>query len=183
MIENLTKQREKHKQSCISNNDNSHEIIADLYSDPTHFIFEIIQNAEDAKAKYVNFTLVDDSLIIEHNGDIFTYNEIDERYSDIHSITTVGNSTKKNDINKIGKFGAGFKSVFAVTNTPKIHSGKYHFEIKDFIIPIEIDPINLENNITKIILPLKNEEVKEKISEKLQNLEMETLLFLNNRTL
>lgn len=173
MIEGLTEQREKHKQSCIDNNDNSHEIIADLYSDPTHFIFEIIQNAEDTKAQYVNFNLLDDNLIIEHNGDAFTY-------SDIDSITTVGNSTKKDDINKIGKFGAGFKSVFAVTNTPKIHSGKYHFEIKDFIIPIEINRIALENNITKIILPLKNKEVQEKISEKLQNLEMETLLFLNN---
>jgi hypothetical protein len=180
VIEKLTEQREEHKQSCINNNDNSHAIIADLYSDPTHFIFEIIQNAEDAKAKYINFSLIDNNLGIEHNGDEFTYNEIDKKYSDIHSITTVGNSTKKDDINKIGKFGAGFKSVFAVTNAPKIHSGKYHFEIKDFIIPIEIDPINLENNITKIILPLKNEEVKEKISEKIQNLEMETLLFLNN---
>jgi len=173
MIEELTEQREKHKQSCINNNDNSHAIIADLYSDPTHFIFEIIQNAEDAKAKYINFSLIDNNLGIEHDGDEFIH-------SDIASITTVGDSTKKDDINKIGKFGAGFKSVFAVTNTPKIYSGKYHFEIKDFIIPVEIDSINLENNITRIILPLKNEEVKEKISEKLQNLEMETLLFLNN---
>ena len=173
MISKLTEQRKRHKQSCIDNHDNSHEIIANLYSDPTHFIFEIIQNAEDTKAKYINFILENNNLVIEHNGKDFDYNDID-------SITTIGNSTKKDDINKIGKFGAGFKSVFAVTNTPKIHSGDYHFEIQDFIIPIEIQSIELKSNITKIILPLKDNEVKEKISYKLQNLEMETLLFLNN---
>ena len=173
MIKELTEQRKRHKQSCIDNHDNSHEIIANLYSDPTHFIFEIIQNAEDTKANYIKFNFENNNLVIEHDGKKFDYNDID-------SITTIGNSTKKDDINKIGKFGAGFKSVFAVTNTPKIYSGDYHFEIQDFIIPIEIQPIELKNNITKIILPLKDDEAKEKISYKLKNLEMETLLFLNN---
>jgi len=44
----------------------------------------------------------------------------------------------------IGKFGAGFKSVFAVTKTPQIHSGEYHFKIRDFIIPEQIPSINNE---------------------------------------
>ncbi len=180
MIKKLTEERKKHKQSCIKNGDNSHAIIADLYSDPTHFIFEIIQNAEDAKANQISFDIVNDDLVIEHNGKTFTYNEKNEKLSDIHSITTIGSSTKKDDINKIGKFGAGFKSVFAVTDKPKIYSGQYHFEIQDFIVPVNIKEITLKENITKIILPLKNSEVKEKISQKLQNLEMETLLFLNN---
>ncbi|HHB52138.1 MAG TPA: hypothetical protein ENK75_03720, partial [Saprospiraceae bacterium] len=152
---------------------NSHEIIANFYSDPTHFIFEIIQNAEDAKAEFINFEISNNELIINHNGKIFDYDDID-------SITTIGNSTKKDDINKIGKFGAGFKSVFAVTDTPRIHSGKFHFKIEDFIVPVEIQPIKLQEKLTNIILPLKNNEVKARISKKLKNLEMETLLFLNN---
>ena len=173
MIQKLTEQRKKHKQSCIDNKDNSHEIIANFYSDPTHFIFEIIQNAEDAKAEFINFEISNNELIINHNGKIFDYDDID-------SITTIGNSTKQDDINKIGKFGAGFKSVFAVTDTPRIHSGKFHFKIEDFIVPVEIQPIKLQEKLTNIILPLKNNEVKARISKKLKNLEMETLLFLNN---
>ncbi len=148
-------------------------IIADLYSDPTHFIFEILQNAEDTKATMVSFQIIENDIIIEHNGKLFDI-------EDIQSITDIANSTKKEDINKIGKFGAGFKSVFAITDTPQIHSGNYHFKIQDYIVPIEIKAIHTDDNITKIILPLKNIEIKNKVSEKLKNLEIETLLFLNS---
>ena len=125
----LTEKRREHVKSCQDNDDNSHKIIAELYSDPSHFVYEILQNSDDAKASEIQFTLTKKNLEIVHNGKkLFSYN-------DIKSITTVGSTTKKDDINAIGKFGAGFKSVFAVTNTPQIHSGEYHFEIQDFIVP------------------------------------------------
>ena len=43
-------------------------ILVDQYSDRTHFIFELIQNAEDAGATYVAFSLYQDRLILCHNG-------------------------------------------------------------------------------------------------------------------
>ena len=105
----LTQKRREHIQSCRDNNDNSHEIIAGLYSDPSHFIYEILQNADDAGASEVRFGLTSNSLSITHNGKkLFNFNDVD-------SITTVGSSTKKDDVNSIGTFGAGFKSVFAIT--------------------------------------------------------------------
>ena len=70
------------------------KILADLYSDPAHFIEEIIQNAEDAcqRAKIQNgvisITLFADAIQIAHNGIPFDEN-------DLMAITTFGVTTKK----------------------------------------------------------------------------------------
>ena len=39
-------------------------IIINQYSDRTHFIYELIQNAEDAGATYVRFHLFKDKLVL-----------------------------------------------------------------------------------------------------------------------
>lgn len=178
-LSDLTNKRREHIQSCRDNNDNSHEIIAGLYSDPSHFIYELLQNADDAGASEVGFSLTSKSLSITHNGKkLFDFDDVD-------SITTVGSSTKKDDVNSIGTFGAGFKAVFAITKTPSIHSGDYHFKINDFIVPEEIEPTNIEKQFTKIILPFNHPDIStdnasKQISDRLQALESESLLFLRN---
>ncbi len=178
-LSDLTNKRRKHIQSCRDNNDNSHEIIAGLYSDPSHFIYELLQNADDAGASEVIFRLTSKSLSITHNGEkLFDFNDVD-------SITTVGSSTKKDDVNSIGTFGAGFKSVFAITKTPSIHSGDYHFQVIDFIVPEEIEPTYIERKFTEIILPFNHPDIStdntyKQISYRLQALESESLLFLRN---
>ncbi len=175
----LTQKRREHIKSCRDNNDNSHEIIAGLYSDPSHFIYEILQNADDAGASEVIFRLTQESLSITHNGNkLFNFNDVD-------SITTVGSSTKKDDVNSIGTFGAGFKSVFAITKTPHIHSGDFSFKITNFIVPEEIEPTNIEKKTTQIILPFNHPDIPsdivyKQISARLQALESESLLFLRN---
>lgn len=176
-LSNLTQKRREHIKSCHDNSDNSHEIIARLYSDPSHFIYELLQNADDAKASKVIFNLASDYLEITHNGEkLFNFGDVD-------SITTVGSSTK--DINSIGTFGAGFKSVFAITKTPYIHSGYYDFKIIDFIVPEEIEPKNLKEQDTIIVLPFNHPDILpivayNQIVERLQKLEYESLLFLRN---
>lgn len=175
----LTNKRRDHIRSCRENNDNSHEIIAGLYSDPSHFIYELLQNADDAGASEVLFLLTSRSLSITHNGEKkFDFNDVD-------SITTVGSSTKKDDVNSIGTFGAGFKSVFAITKTPSIHSGDYHFQIVDFIVPEEIELKNIDKECTEIILPFNHPDISsdnasKQIEDRLQALESESLLFLRN---
>ena len=177
-LSDLTNKRREHILSCRENEDNSHEIIAGLYSDPSHFIYELLQNADDAEASEVSIKLTHDSVIFKHNGrKLFNYD-------DIKSITTVGASTKKDDINAIGKFGAGFKSVFGVTSSPIIHSGEYHFKIVDFIVPEDISPINSSKE-TIVILPFNHnrlsvEEAYHQISERLVALEAESLLFVRH---
>ena len=41
-------------------------IIINQYSDRTHFIYEILQNAEDAGATRIQFHLEKEKLVIEH---------------------------------------------------------------------------------------------------------------------
>ena len=55
----------------------------------------------------------------------------------------------------IGRFGLGFKSVYLVTDAPRIHSGDWHFEITAGCIPKEIPiPGDYTKGLTKIVLPL-----------------------------
>jgi HSP90 family molecular chaperone len=115
-------------------------LLAHLYSDRTHFIYEILQNAEDAGAKinkkiWINFHLFKDRLEIRHNGKLFDH-------ADVQGICGLVEGTKNNDLTQIGKFGIGFKSVYAYTNTPKVYSGNEAFCIENYVLPHPIDKVN-----------------------------------------
>src|SRR5260370_27751419 len=85
------------------------------YSDPVHFVYELLQNAEDQGATEAQFQLAPTHLIFSHNGKPFTR-------QDVVNITGIGNSNKPQEANKIGRFGMGFKSVFAITERPEIYT-------------------------------------------------------------
>lgn len=130
------------------------KIIVNQYSDRTHFIYEILQNAEDAKASEIRFELQKNHLIIVHNGRLF--NE-----KDIVGVCGIADGTKE-DGTCIGHFGIGFKSVYGYSETPRIYSGKYSFEIRNQIFPYEVAGINwIKDNETCIILPFNKEGVTE----------------------
>ena len=155
-------------------------ILVKQYKDRTHFLFELLQNAEDAKATSVRLILERDMLIIEHNGILFSKD-------DVVSITKVAKSTKgAGGAGSIGRFGIGFKSVYAYASTPKIYSGDYAFEIRDFIYPYEIHHIELDHDWTRIEIPFNNGEIEPQkafleIHRALrEQIRSDTLLFLNN---
>ncbi len=175
-IDELEKKREKHLISSKENDDNSHKLIVEMYADFGHYIYELLQNTDDAKATEIIFRLSNKCLEVEHNGTkLFDY-------KDVKSITTIGLSTKKDDINTIGKFGAGFKSVFNITHTPEIYSGGYRFKITDYIVPHWLDnKVELNKYKTLIRLPFKNlEKDKSIILKQLESITKECLLFLKN---
>ena len=91
------------------------DLLGHLYSDRTHFIFELIQNAEDAGASELTFTLFADRLEVRHDGRPFTE-------ADVRGVSGVAQSTKSGDLTSIGRFGIGFKSVYAYTKNPRIYS-------------------------------------------------------------
>ena len=112
----------------------SGKLAAGLYDDRTHFIFELLQNAEDALgrrgewhgSRKVAFTLNPTRLTLSHFGKPF-----DE--ADVRSVCDIAESTKNES--SIGRFGLGFKSVYTVTDLPEIHSGDEDFAIENYVFP------------------------------------------------
>ena len=102
--------------------------LSGMYSDQTHFIFELLQNAEDVDASRVEFRLYRDRLEFEHDG-----NDFNEK--DIKAICKLIFGTKGDDLTKHGKFGVGFMSVYSFTRSPSIHSGVEHFTIENYEQP------------------------------------------------
>lgn len=48
------------------------ERIIQLYTDKSHFVYELLQNAEDAEASRIKFVQYDDRLEVFHDGKPFT---------------------------------------------------------------------------------------------------------------
>lgn len=182
-IEELSKKRKRWVDANRENNfeEGIKRLLTDLYPDNAHFIFELLQNAEDPHAKVVRFNLTDKVLEFEHDGDrIFDLRDVD-------SITSIGVSTKRDDPTSIGKFGVGFKAVFAYTNTPEIHSGTIHFLIRDLVVPetINVNNINISDRKTRFVFPFDHPskipaQAVEEIERGLRGLSDNTLLFLNH---
>jgi hypothetical protein len=147
-----------------------------------------LQNADDAGASEVIFKVSEQELVVEHNGKPFTSD-------DVRAISYFGKG--KTDITKIGHFGLGFKSVFADTASPRIHSGSESFEITDLYtlraVPL---PPDLKRSRTRFVLPFNHElrrpayieaerlkegtTARKEIAAKLAKLGPETLLFTRN---
>lgn len=170
--------------------DIGHFISQQLYNDPSHFVYELLQNSEDAlerrfqsndKSDFscsVKFLLYKDRLEFRHYGQPF--NE-----SDVRGISDILKGSKSKDDSQIGKFGIGFKSVYSFTSTPFIYSGEEHFFIERYIRPQEAEPhYDRHDEETLFIFPFNHnkgskEEVFNVIAEKLKKLGSRVLLFLN----
>jgi hypothetical protein len=154
------------------------ELLGQLYSDRTHFLFELIQNAEDAGATELTFELLEDRLEVRHDGRAFTE-------ADVRGLCGVGQGTKAEDLLQIGKFGIGFKSVYAYTDNPRIYGADEHFRIEKYVRPHQVDPLGGAAGETVFIFPFDRDEVPPpaaagEISAALRDLSVETLLFLRS---
>lgn len=155
----------------------------DLYSDDTHFVSELIQNADDNEYEpnvvpRLTFSLNPNKLVIVNN-------EIGFSAKNVYALCLTGSSTKKGNKYKTGEKGIGFKSVFTVSDTPEIHSNEFHFKfdrtVKDkplgFVIPYWIDDSSdAVNGETVIVLPAPKDEKFD--ASKLHSLDPYLLLFL-----
>lgn len=159
----------------------SGKLAAGLYDDRTHFIFELLQNAEDALgrrgawhgSRKVAFTLNPTRLTLSHFGKPF-----DE--ADVRSVCDIAESTKNES--SIGRFGLGFKSVYTVTDLPEIHSGDEDFAIENYVFPKRMARSARAADETQIILPLKPEDASaaQDITAGFRHLGPGALLFLRH---
>ncbi len=80
----------------------------DIYSENKRFIYELIQNADDAAVVDQSELMIEVKsgfVVLSHNGKPF-----DER--DLRGLCGIGRGTKRDDEAKTGYKGIGFKSVF-----------------------------------------------------------------------
>lgn len=159
----------------------------DLYAKDTHFIFELIQNAEDneyppGKKPELQFRLTNTSLIITNNESGFL-----EKH--VKAICKVGVSTKDKRQGYIGEKGIGFKSVFQITSCPQIFSNKFQFELPEshkqtglgYIVPnwINKTPEIVNDNGTTMIFPLDQAQFNSDQAEQLlKEISPQTIIFL-----
>lgn len=156
--------------------------VIEKYPETAHFIYELIQNADDALASEVTIFLFKDKLVFKHNGKRqFSITDAREQIGvigDINSITSVACSTKKDEEHTIGKFGVGFKSVFQYTDVPSIYDDTFWFKIENYMVPILLDSDHKlrQPGETLFEIPFKNpEKAYSEILDRLQNLNMPTL--------
>ena len=154
-------------------------LLAGHYSDSNHFVYELLQNAEDAfdkstgvSASKVVIEYYPDKLVFYHNGKPF-----DE--ADVRGVSSMLMGTKdRDDAQTIGRFGMGFKSVFKYTYQPEIYSDDEAFKITNYLLPVEIIdgwdyetekksiicklgegrsfvPFSKEEHLTKIVIPFQ----------------------------
>lgn len=134
----------------------------ELYSTETHFVLELIQNADDndylpGVAPRLAFRLTDGRLVLVNN-------EVGFAEKNVRALCDVGKSSKAKKTGYIGEKGIGFKSVFKVSDTPEIHSNGYHFcfdrsnetNLLGYVVPIWCSvPKDAVAGQTTIILPAK----------------------------
>lgn len=171
------------------------ERIIQLYTDKSHFVYELLQNAEDAGASRIEFQQYPDKLVVLHDGHPFTL-------ENLQGLCDIGKSDKVDDLNQIGEFGVGFKSVFGICERVQLYShpsekdikegyNQFAIEILNFTQPIDIEDQNMEPGYTtKFIFPFSVgfpfsgfetvEELNRVLSKRLQNLGITTLLFMKN---
>lgn len=169
--------------------------VVDKYSDQAHFIYELLQNADDVKATTARFRLEKSGLYFTHDGLVrFTVSDPQNEKKDteggtlghINALASIGNSSKANEPNKIGKFGVGFKAVFQYTETPHIYDPEIQFKIERFIVPHRLDSDFdwRKSSETVFFFPFDHKEKQpreshDEILEKLKALEF-PVLFLSS---
>ena len=196
--------KNKHDWYAMTENPQKYEaLLAGHYSDSNHFVYELLQNAEDERASKVVIEYYDDKLVFYHNGDSF-----DE--ADVKGVSSMLMGTKnRDDAQTIGRFGMGFKSVFKYTYQPEIYSDDEAFVIKSYLLPeertnswdfrtvkenleypeggtVKYCPFKSEEHLTKIVIPFKKKDADGNlygvdgadVLEKLRSLSGEILLFL-----
>uniref|UniRef100_A0A8C9FS67 Sacsin/Nov domain-containing protein n=1 Tax=Pavo cristatus TaxID=9049 RepID=A0A8C9FS67_PAVCR len=111
--------------------------ILEEYPSISDIFKELLQNADDANATECNFlidmrrnmdireNLLDPGMAACHGPALWSFNNSEFSDSDFLNITRLGESLKRSEVDKVGKFGLGFNSVYHITDVPIILSREF----------------------------------------------------------
>uniref|UniRef100_A0A8C4S8P2 Sacsin molecular chaperone n=1 Tax=Erpetoichthys calabaricus TaxID=27687 RepID=A0A8C4S8P2_ERPCA len=111
--------------------------ILEEYPSVSDIFKELLQNADDASATECSFlidmrknldmreNLLDPGMAVCHGPALWSFNNSVFSDSDFLNITRLGGSIKRCEVDKVGKFGLGFNSVYHVTDIPIIMSREF----------------------------------------------------------
>ncbi|XP_039392976.1 sacsin isoform X5 [Mauremys reevesii] len=111
--------------------------ILEEYPSVSDIFKELLQNADDANATECNFmidmrrnmnireNLLDPGMAACHGPALWSFNNSEFSDSDFLNITRLGESLKREEVDKVGKFGLGFNSVYHITDIPIIMSREF----------------------------------------------------------
>jgi len=165
---------------------------AKLYSDSHHFLFELIQNADDNQYDDPIPTM---GIFLEETRTTrilrIDCNEIGFSRANLEAICSLSESSKAQPDRKrkyIGEKGMGFKSVFAVADVVTVRSGYYSFKFVNnkseplaMIMPHWVEPSKTQSMAnTSITLELSREFSTKKFVKKLKSMDPAFLIFLKN---
>lgn len=129
----------------FQNADDAAEELRSLYSDPqNHFLGNrFVVNYDGSQlvivhwGRQINQTKVHGASVEGHNG----------FKRDLQKMLLLSQSDKEQDqLDVVGKFGLGFKSVFFVTNVPYIFSGRLRFKVLGGFLPDPLEESESENS-------------------------------------
>ncbi|XP_038066420.1 sacsin-like [Patiria miniata] len=109
----------------------------DMYKEGPGIFNELIQNADDAGATEVKFlldwrdnkqtahNLMGEGMKSCHGPALWVFNDGIFTKDDIANICNIAAQSKKDQLDKVGRFGLGFTSVYHLTDIPSVVSGPY----------------------------------------------------------
>ncbi|XP_078258551.1 sacsin isoform X1 [Rhinoraja longicauda] len=111
--------------------------ILEEYPSVADIFKELLQNADDAEGTECSFlidmrgnsdireNLLDPGMVQCHGPALWSFNNSDFSDADFVNITRLGGSLKRSEVDKVGKFGLGFNSVYHITDIPIILSREF----------------------------------------------------------
>ena len=139
------------------------------YKDDAGIFKELIQNADDAGATEVSLlidwrdgpasSLLSPDMKLCQGPSLWAYNNATFTDADFANIAKLAGRTKEADLNKIGRFGLGFTSVYHLTDVPSLVS-------RNFVVIFDPHRHHLGNHIRDPLKPgVKMDFVDTSISE------------------
>ncbi|KIX05483.1 uncharacterized protein Z518_06355 [Rhinocladiella mackenziei CBS 650.93] len=161
-----------------------HTLADELYQKSTHFLLELIQNADDNE-----YNVLEPSITLTYKGRRLRIDCNERGFSEknVEAICRVGSSTKagaNRAASYVGEKGIGFKSVFKAADVVWISSNSYTFkfdkrQVLGMVAPIwEIFPEPTTPSMTSTLLQLSPEYDEKQLISDLKTFDSRMLMFL-----